>query len=585
VATKRKTVSKKAAPKRKAAAKKKASPKRKESSGGHILWNIPRAIRELDHIKILLPLFKQVALNKTWPDKKLENKLRKMLQKEAKKTNPELEVKTKPKSKNPGDMRTRAGNLRLFGLWYTDENNKVALTQAGNAIVESPENFYRQMLSQILRFQYPNPYHIEGRQKMDSSFKIFPHRFIITLLLDKKIKYLTSHEIAYFVLKTKQPSELKQVIKEIVESRKLHQKDKTYLKDRKSKENVYLIDEFNKKYRKVTKSSPQSVPDINKKWQFSYDLATTFMIHLQSFSEFAYEGDKISIVDSEYETVKEWISSYESSFPLSSIESKNKSMIDYANNYGMKFSNIRAARDGKKAASNKSKRTNKVINGVKKIKSRYPSLSKPEIITKVSESENMRTSEIEKIISQNPESFDFNELENNDFEKKYIKLAFGGTKEKTTIDFEDATRDIFEQFGFEATDEEVDSKSLDDKSKIEIFLTNGKQSAIVDSKSYANGYPLGANQTDTMIRYINDFEDYEKDSKKYTLTFFAYVYGKTKGGMKNFDKIIKVTGMSGSRISAHELLLLLKQFKAKKISKKEIWKLFQKNGEITSLDY
>ena len=153
---KRKTASKKAAPKRKAA-KKKASPKRKESSGGHILWNIPRAIRELDHIKILLPLFKQVALNKTWPDKKLENKLRKMLQKLAKETNPELEVKTKPKSKDPGDMRTRVGNLRLFGLWYADENNKVALTQAGNTIIDCPENFYRQMLSQILRFQYPNP--------------------------------------------------------------------------------------------------------------------------------------------------------------------------------------------------------------------------------------------------------------------------------------------------------------------------------------------------------------------------------------------------------------------------------------------
>ena len=88
-----------------------------------------------------------------------------------------------------------------------------------------------------------------------------------------------------------------------------------------------------------------------------------------------------------------------------------------------------------------------------------------------------------------------------------------------------------------------------------------------------------------MIRYIHDFKDFKIDKKKYTLTFFTYVYGKPKGRLENFDEIINVTGMSGSRISASELLLLLKQFKAKKISKKEIWELFQKNKEITSLDY
>ena len=577
---------------KKTSTKKNTTPKRKAVSNGHLLWNMSRSIRDLDLIKSLLPLFKDSVEGEIWNrNKKIQNKLRKKLQTEYVNKDSRVKIQTNPKSKNPGDMRTRGNYLQIHGSWYSDENNKVVLTQSGKEIVDNPDNFYLQMWSQILRFQYPNPYHVEGAQKMDSSFKIFPYRFIVKLLLDKQIQYLDEYEIAYFVLKTKNQSEFSQIVKDIIKFRELEQKDHICLRNRKNKKGNYLIDEFNKKYRKSVKKSAQDDPNhtdkqiMDKKWKYSLDLAQTFQIHLRLFgNHFVYKSGTIRIIDTKYDFVVQIIKKYDETFKLVSFSQEPKSIMDFYNNYGMKFSNMRAARPGKKAASNPRKRVHKVVFAVNEIQLHRPSLSKSEIIEMVSKFENMGISEIKKIISKNSGLFNFGELDNTIFEKEYRRLSVGGTKEKTTVEFENATRNIFKHFGFKATNETISNRDGGHYS-MEIFLINGTESAIVDTKSYGNGFTCSHEMADKMVQYVNKFKDSPIHGKKYDLTFFAYVYGKKFSNESNFDGIISQTEICGSRISADELLILLKNFDEKKISKKQIWKLFQKNGEITSLDF
>jgi len=572
--------------------KKKAMPLKQPIWDGHLLWNMSRSIRQLNLIRDLFPIFKEYVEGDTWDgNKAIQKKLEQKLQKEFKNENSKIKVQTNATSKNPGHMRTRGNYLQIHGLWYSDKNNKVVVTQAGKEIADNPLNFIDQMWSQILRFQYPNPYHADGQQKMDSSFKIFPYRFIVKLLLDKRIKYLDSYELAYFVLKVKNQNEFDKTVRDIIRFRIFEQKDGISLSDRKYKNKIFLIDEFNKKYRKPLDDTVQDSTDtekqtIEKKWKYAIDLSQTFQIHLSLFNiDFVYEKGSIRIADGRYDFVSEIIKKYDKLFtqPLT-FSQEPKSIVDFHNHYGMKFSNKRAARSGKKAASHKSKIINQVVIGVEEIQSITPSLSKSEIIDMVSKREYIRKSQILKIISENSELFNFGELDNTAFEKEYRRLSVGGTKDKTTIEFENVTRKIFNHFGFTATEETI-SNPHGGTYSMEIFLINGKESAIVDAKSYGKGFTCSHEMADKMVQYVNKFKNAIINRKKYDLTFFAYVYGKKFSNESNFDGIISQTEICGSRISADELLILLKNFDEKKISKQEIWKLFQKNGEITSLDY
>ena len=64
------------------------------------------------------------------------------------------------------------------------------------------------------------------------------------------------------------------------------------------------------------------------------------------------------------------------------------------------------------------------------------------------------------------------------------------------------------------------------------------------------------------------------------LEFFGNVFGRKFSNTEGFNRIISESGLHGFRISAMNLLYLMKEFDSGKISKDEIWILFKSNNEI-----
>ena len=180
-----KAATKRKAAKKKVASKRKASPNKKSRKiiakmpqGGHQLWNMTRPTRRLKSIELAMPAFKKVADGEKWDNDRqvaFENELIR----EGSKT----DGKTRSDS---GGKRTWAVLPKIFGLWYEHED-KVVITSAGEFVVEGGSQAIEQMRYQLLRFQWPNRVQEDKKQLMNEKFRIFPYRFLIKLILDKRI--------------------------------------------------------------------------------------------------------------------------------------------------------------------------------------------------------------------------------------------------------------------------------------------------------------------------------------------------------------------------------------------------------------
>lgn len=164
-----------------------------------------RPTRRLRTIIEAMPVFKKVAENKEWT-REIQAEFEEGLAKASVKTDGDTR-------KDSGGKRTWAVYPKIFGLWYEDNSKKVKITQAGEKVVAGGSEAVKQIRHQVLRFQWPNRTQEHKSQQMDDGFRIFPYRFIIKLLLDEKIKYLLTSEIALFILQVKTENEFEDVVK------------------------------------------------------------------------------------------------------------------------------------------------------------------------------------------------------------------------------------------------------------------------------------------------------------------------------------------------------------------------------------
>ena len=87
-----------------------------------------------------------------------------------------------------------------MGLIFTQESTgKIKLTLAGEAIMngDSPVQVLK---GQILKYQFPSAFSISRGVRVASRFKIHPFRFLLKLLMDKRVGYLTEEEIAKIIV-------------------------------------------------------------------------------------------------------------------------------------------------------------------------------------------------------------------------------------------------------------------------------------------------------------------------------------------------------------------------------------------------
>ena len=182
------------------------------------LWTITRPTRDLHDLELALKAFSKLAKGKKWRGNR-------PLQRKFETENP---AKTKHAGIYGSGGRTWAALLRVYGLWYEDDDG-VKLTSAGEVLV-SGKNVYQQIVRLIMNFQITSAY--SEHQKLEDGFRIFPFRFMLRLLLDDRIKYLEEDEVALFLLNVKTPEEYENVVKTILNYRRKRKTNSLELKQR-----------------------------------------------------------------------------------------------------------------------------------------------------------------------------------------------------------------------------------------------------------------------------------------------------------------------------------------------------------------
>lgn len=527
-----------------------------------------RPTRRLRTIIEAMPVFKNVAEGNEWNRKK---------QKEFEDGLAASDVKTDGSTRSDsGGKRTWAVYPKIFGLWY-EHDGKVVLTPAAEKVLLGGSEAVKQIRHQILRFQWPNRTQEHISQLMDKSFKIFPYRFLIKLLLDERLSYLTTSEISLFVLQVKNDSEFEYTIKNILKYRKKKDSDMKSLRKR-----TELI-ENHKKFRPSKKDDPDY--SLEDHYKYTTDLSNTFMNHLEFFEETVHERsesereNQIRIDNDRLKDMKELISTYDTKFPLSSL-TKYPDAKWFVENYGNRYDRTKASRKTTKPKGKLEKDTALVESTGNEILKEKISVKASELVLEISRRTGMNKSQISKIVSSNSEKFGWENKRSNSFFKRYLEIAGNG---KMHIEFEEKTRNIFQSFGL-PTEKLTFTTTTGNDLEIDGFVQNKPNSGIIDAKS-GKKFSCGNKEVGIMKDYIKNFKEYVYKGNNFRLGFFAYVYGKKFENNANFKRIIKESGIPGARISSTELVKLKEKFDSKEIFKEQIWKLFQKNDEITSFDY
>jgi hypothetical protein len=502
------------------------------------LWNITRATRQI-----------QSCISATKILKKFEGReWTRDVQEEFGKAIADAGIKSDGITrKDSGGNRTWAVLPKTFGVWYKNENNCVVFTPAGNIVADGGKEAIKMMERQILTFQFPNRTADTAQQIMDPSFKIFPHRFLVKLMLEVK-NHITVEEIQFFALNVRTDAELSAVAKKILDYRE--------------KANIDLP-------RHQKENDPEGAyQDYEKSIN---DLANTFKNHLEFLPGFSIRmANGVQEIFIEEDRVDEWkekIQELDATHPLLPLYA-GQSRKFFVEKYGVEPGRTKASMKTGKPKTKNQTREEAVRKSIEDMQNKPVKPDLNTIINKVEAETNFSKKTINDHISAHPEWLD---KWTDKFGKKYLEVAGDGNRWE---EFQEMTNGIFKKFGFNVERQQHLQFSPGQSGYLDGYITHRLKAGFIDSKS-GKKFDCGNKEVGVMKDYIT-----KAKALPVQLEFFGYVFGRKFSNTEGFNRIISESGLHGFRISAMNLLYLMKEFDIGKISKDEIWILFKSNNEI-----
>ena len=156
-------------------------------------WWVTRPKRKLNSIPEVLAAFSNVALSAQWSGSR---SIHILFEEELEKDGLKRIGERRDQSGSGG--RTYQAWLSSLGLIFIQERTGIPfLTLAGEAIMEgrSPVAVLKE---QVLKYQFPSPFGIKTR--VSDRFRVHPFVFLLRLLMDNRIQFLTEEEIAKVVI-------------------------------------------------------------------------------------------------------------------------------------------------------------------------------------------------------------------------------------------------------------------------------------------------------------------------------------------------------------------------------------------------
>lgn len=512
-------------------------------------WWVTRPKRKLNSVPEVLAGIAEVSLDIEWQGQRDTHlSVEKALEEAG------LKRVGERRDQTGGGARTYIAWLRSLGLIFTQKTTKqTKLTLAGEALL-SGEPPVEILTNQVMKYQFPSSFSVGRGVQVSSRFRIHPFVFLLRLLNDSRIDYLTQEEIAKLVI-TEAESDKDECFEYIVKR----------ICDHRNFGDSILEDDFFEKYASGKKST-------NSQGDFSHleDTANTFINWIE-YTQLALRTDKkLRIVDSKKNVVEE-------------ILNKPHPFIDrwgeeeyFQRKFGVDPNHNKDTRN----LSNSKTITPQMI-AEQKIVSSYLQLAAERPISKISENVVdyvALTSGFGQVVVEETLKKKFPYGSIGSFMTKYYEMAFKGRDEAT--EFEKATVELFESaFGF--TTKHVGPIGLTP----DVLVVSDKYgfSGIIDNKAYSQ-YSINNDHHNRMVQnYIGNISNYYPDG--YPLAFFSYIAG---GFGKNIDaqieKVVSDTGVHGSAIDVHSVIELVKRNKEKEYDQLKLKEIFSVDRRVKMSD-
>lgn len=514
-------------------------------------WWVTRPKRKLNSVPEVLTTFAEISLNQEWQGQRGTH-----LDFEEALEDAGLKRVGERRDQTGGGARTYQAWIASLGLIFIQESTRqLKLTLAGEAIMNgnSPVSVLK---NQILKYQFPSSFSTSRGVDVSLRFKIRPFRFLLRLLSDSSISYLTEEEIAKVVI-TNAENETEdcysKVVKRLIAFR--------------SYGDASLDSDFFIKYAPKTGT-------VNLAHPYSHltDTANTFINWLE-YTQLAKrdeEDKKLRIIPEKIDEVKTILSI------VPPFIDRPMQHEYFQRKYGIDPKHQKDTRNLTQTQTITAK-----IIAEQKVKQAFVAESIKMPIAKIS------ASLIDKVVDQT--GLDARFVEDTllklfphgaigSFMTEYFEMAFKGRDEAT--EFEKATVQLFHDvFGFEAHHIGPIGLTPD-----VLLLSNTDGFAgIIDNKAYSK-YTISNDHHNRMVHnYIEGFQSYCKSDKP--LEFFSYIAG---GFGINIDgqirRIVDETGVHGSAITVSRVIQMVEKHQAQPYSHTQMKQLFSLDRQVTLTD-
>lgn len=512
-------------------------------------WWVTRPKRKLNSIPEVLAAFADLSLNQEW-DGQRDSHLAYEDALEA----AGLKRKGERRDQTGGGARTYKAWLVSLGLIFTQESTgKIKLTLAGEAIMngDSPVEV---LTNQILKYQFPSSFSIGRGVQVADRFRIRPFRFLLKLLDDSHVEYLTEEEIAKII---------------VTEADNEGDKCYNYIVDRilqfRNFGDSILEDDFFEKYH-------SSKGEVNPEHPFSHllDLANTLINWLEYTQLAKREDGKIEILPDKQEEVRNILST-----PTNFIDRPEQHEY-FQRKFG---TDPKHKKDNRNLAMTHTI-TAKII-ARQKIMQAYITASlehpitriTPQIVDYIIVKTGIDGKLVEDVLIETYPNGSVGA-----FMTKYFEMAFNGRDD--AAEFERATTELFKNvFGFQA--KHVGPIGLTPDVLI-VSDVNGYQ-AIIDNKAY-HSYTITNDHYNRMVHnYIGNIGNYSDSQSR--LAFFSYIAGGFGNNInKQISNIVDATGVSGSAMSVSNMIKMVERHNKKSYTHNAIEKIFSVNRQILTSD-
>lgn len=514
-------------------------------------WWFTRPKRKLNSIPEVLATFASVALEAQW------NGCRDVhIRFEDELENAGLKRIGERRDRSGSGGRTYQAWLSSLGLIFIQNRSGIPfLTLAGEAIIEG-NSPVETLKAQILKYQFPCPHSI--KTNVSSKFRIHPFVFLLRLLSDDRIHYLTEEEIAKVVM-TEAYNESNKCYENVISS------IQAFRENGDASLEANFIETHAPSSGKVNPNCP---------YRHLLDTANTIANWLEYTQLVLRNGGESIIISPDKIGEVNYILTRKYEF----ID-RPEDQEYFLRKYGVDPSH---KKDTRNLLNTKTITSNTI--DVQKVRQAFILYSMKHPVSKITKHLIIDISTktgVTQLLVEDTLYKDYPYGAVGGFLSNYYEMAYKGREE--CKEFELATTSIFSDvFGYNAIHlGQTGSKSAPD---ILLISDEDKYQAIIDNKAYSS-YSISGDHHNRMVHnYLENIRNYSNCD--YPIGFFDYIAG---GFGTNINKQIQLEAkesfVNGSCINVINFIKLIEEHQKKPYSHEELKQIFGINKEVVLSDF